>query len=379
MSARADQLAATAARVEAWAGEPLLQPDENPAEASSRAPAGGARSTRRSSRWTRGGGALAVVEGQLRAHARSRAGPREERPHLASGTELRRHQIDALAGMLTELISRHEEHPDGVNGGPEADEDEDDDAEEDGEELDDEEVEIADDPGAERRFRFRHPTASGKTIAAAGFVEAARTMGVLDPDASAASRQPVHARPDRRGVRTAPLRSRARGPRPAPRQPPDHPDLRLVRPPRRLAAEPPTSSSSVTRPTPPWREDEHRHPQPHRADLHRHDGDRGADREAGLRRFPASVDDLPLSDAARRGLIAPLRCLRVPPAAAISSVPIVGGDYDEDALAKILDHELINQAAASLYRDRFDETPASSMPRGSTTRTTSPGSSGRPA
>src|SRR5205823_1445963 len=35
------------------------------------------------------------------------------------------------------------------------------------------------DPGAIRRFRFRHPTASGKTIAAAGFVEAARTLGVL--------------------------------------------------------------------------------------------------------------------------------------------------------------------------------------------------------
>ena len=45
--------------------------------------------------------------------------------------------------------------------------------------------------------------------------------------------------------------------------------------------------------------------------------------------FPASVDDLPLQDAARRGLIAPLRNLRVPPAAAIHSVPIVGGDFEE--------------------------------------------------
>ena len=35
------------------------------------------------------------------------------------------------------------------------------------------------DPGAVRRYRFRHPTASGKTIAAAGFVEAARSLGVL--------------------------------------------------------------------------------------------------------------------------------------------------------------------------------------------------------
>ena len=73
--------------------------------------------------------------------------------------------------------------------------------------------------------------------------------------------------------------------------------------------------------------------------------------------FPASVDDLPLVDAARRGLIAPLRWLRVPPAAAINSVPIVGGDFDQEALAKVLDHVALNQAAASLYRDRFDSTP----------------------
>ena len=73
--------------------------------------------------------------------------------------------------------------------------------------------------------------------------------------------------------------------------------------------------------------------------------------------FPASVDDLPLGDAARRGLIAPLRCLRVPPAAAINSVPIVGGDFEERALAAALDHQALNQAAASLYRERFGATP----------------------
>jgi hypothetical protein len=73
--------------------------------------------------------------------------------------------------------------------------------------------------------------------------------------------------------------------------------------------------------------------------------------------FPASVDDLPLQDAARRGLIAPLRDLRVPPVAAINSVPIVGGDFDQEVLAKTLDHQALNQAAASLYRDRFDNTP----------------------
>src|SRR5438105_921879 len=73
--------------------------------------------------------------------------------------------------------------------------------------------------------------------------------------------------------------------------------------------------------------------------------------------FPASVDDLPLQDAARRGLIASLRCLRVPPVAAINSVPIIGGDFDQQELAKVLDHQALNQAAASLYRDRFGDTP----------------------
>src|SRR4026207_893384 len=41
-------------------------------------------------------------------------------PHLASGTELRRHQVDALAGMLTELIAAHQRTSNG-NGTPAAD------------------------------------------------------------------------------------------------------------------------------------------------------------------------------------------------------------------------------------------------------------------
>ena len=38
-------------------------------------------------------------------------------------------------------------------------------------------------------------------------------------------------------------------------------------------------------------------------------------------------------------------------------MPIVGGDFEERALAAVLDHKALNQAAASLYRDRFDSTP----------------------
>src|SRR5207244_13046957 len=102
--------------------------------------------------------------------------------------ELRRHQIDALAGMLTELIAAVQaEEPLNGNGaahleevveGDEEDEEPDETSEEDA--LEDlPATSEQPDPGAIRRYRFRHPTASGKTIAAAGFVEAARTLGVL--------------------------------------------------------------------------------------------------------------------------------------------------------------------------------------------------------
>src|SRR5262249_2775393 len=96
-----------------------------------------------------------------------------------SGTELRRHQVDALAGMLTELIASNQRQAEnGAHAEPvEADEmDEEEEELEEGEEL---EPAAGPDPGAVRRYRFRHPTASGKTIAASGFVEAARTLGVL--------------------------------------------------------------------------------------------------------------------------------------------------------------------------------------------------------
>ena len=112
----------------------------------------------------------------------------EKPPHLASGTELRRHQVDALAGMLTELIAanqRQAEEPLNGNGSANGQVEPADLEEEDAdfgvvdEEPLAEELSPDEDPGAVRRYRFRHPTASGKTIAAAGFVEAARTMGVL--------------------------------------------------------------------------------------------------------------------------------------------------------------------------------------------------------
>ena len=115
----------------------------------------------------------------------------EDLPRTASGTELRRHQVDALTGMLTELIAstqhrRRERNGNGNGSGQrsrrraELEEEAEDDF--DAGFVDEGALEAGfhgADPGPSRRYRFRHPTASGKTIAAAGFVEAARELGVL--------------------------------------------------------------------------------------------------------------------------------------------------------------------------------------------------------
>ena len=121
-------------------------------------------------------------------------------PATAAGTELRKHQIDALAGMLTELIAANQRQAEDLNGNgnghAEAELEAEDAEEEDELEPADEDAEAEDetgftgeDPGAVRRYRFRHPTASGKTIAAAGFVEAARRSGSSSsPTAACSSR-----------------------------------------------------------------------------------------------------------------------------------------------------------------------------------------------
>src|SRR6478672_11583408 len=188
-----DPLVAAATRAETWAGEPFLRDGEDPArvlaEGTARRRAlddaiaemdDGAKTP--SSKWKVRYGLMLGLERILA----------EPEPRTAAGTALRKHQIDALAGMLTELIAASQKYdePNGNGNGHTATEEE---LEQLQVEDEDEDstlvVEIADaelpeepkqdDPGAIRRYRFRHPTASGKTIAAAGFVEAARTLGVL--------------------------------------------------------------------------------------------------------------------------------------------------------------------------------------------------------
>jgi superfamily II DNA or RNA helicase len=363
-----ENLTAAAHHAEAWVGEPFLQPDEDALAAL--APGTARRAAlddaiaemdaglaRPSSRWKVRYGLMLGLERVLT----------ESPSRTAAGTELRRHQVDALAGMLAELIAATqrsaEENGNGSGNGVVAEAEIDDEAEDDFdagfiEEKDLEPSFSGADPGAVRRYRFRHPTASGKTIAAAGFVEAARGLGVL--------------------ILT-------------------HRRLLVSQFTRDL-----TTEGYADRFTPAVLKGTHaQHDNPITIQTYawfaRHGSelDRGTydlvlcdeahtalgEKTSGAIRafheplyigmtateqliakqvsdvFPASVDDLPLSDAARRGLIAPLRNLRVPPAAAINSVPIVGGDFEERALAAALDHEALNQAAASLYRERFGSTP----------------------
>jgi len=384
-SGAADPLVAAAFRAEAWAGEPFLRDGEDPAQALApgtarrralddalaEIEAGRARPSRP---WKVRYGLMLGLERVLA----------EPTPRTAAGTELRRHQVDALAGMLTELIAATQRHEEPVNGNgnghalAEDEQAEDEELEDEvtfdvsvaaaGEDAVDLELELDDeeplllspeqDPGAVRRYRFRHPTASGKTIAAAGFVEAARTLGVL-----ILTHRRLLVAQFQRDLKTEGYGDRftdaiERGKEPLRENPltiqtyawfARHVDsisrdaYQLVICDEAHTALGEKTSAAIRS-----------FPEPIYIGM-------TATEQLIAKQvsdvFPASVDDLPLQDAARRGLIAPLRCLRVPPVAAINSVPIVGGDFDQEILAKTLDHQALNQAAASLYRDRFDNTP----------------------
>ena len=89
------------------------------------------------------------------------------------------------------------------------------------------------DPGAVRRYRFRHPTASGKTIAAAGFVEAARTEGVLILTHRRLLVDQFRRELTDHGYGAASTTRSSRAHRAARLEPDHDPDLRLVRAPRR--------------------------------------------------------------------------------------------------------------------------------------------------
>src|SRR3954454_16983316 len=111
-SAETRALAAPAARAAKWAGEPFLHAGEDSEQVLA---AGTAR--RR---------ALDDANAEIEAGRKEPSSDwkiryalmlglervlSEKPPHLRSGTELRRHQVDALAGMLTELIAAAQRQP----------------------------------------------------------------------------------------------------------------------------------------------------------------------------------------------------------------------------------------------------------------------------
>jgi ribonuclease E len=80
--------------------------------------------------------------------------------------------------------------------------------------------------------------------------------------------------------------------------------------------------------------------------------------------FPTQTSRFDLAQAARRGVIAPLRCVRIPPGVGvrtIAKVPLRRGEvdieFDQDELAQLLDQQPFNVAMANLYRTRFNGVP----------------------
>ena len=112
-----DGLRTDAANAERWAGEPFLHPGEDAAVAL-------APGTARRRALDEGLAEIALGHDEPPYPWRVRYALMlglerilsEKPPHLASGTELRRHQVDALAGMLTALITANQREAEEMNG-----------------------------------------------------------------------------------------------------------------------------------------------------------------------------------------------------------------------------------------------------------------------
>ncbi len=221
----------------------------------------------------------------------------------------------------------------------------------------------ADDPGAARRFWFEHATGAGKTVAAVGFVEASRTGGVLILTHRRNLVDQFIGELKDRGYRE-----------------------RLCKP---LLIGEDAANGPVTVETYQW--------------FVRNAGKisgaytivicdeahtaLGEKTSAAIRRwhqpiwigmtatgaliarhvtdlFPTQTSRFDLAQAARRGVIAPLRCIRIPPGPGvrtIAKVPLRRGEvdteFDQEMLAELLDQTPFNLAIADLYKTRFNGVP----------------------
>ena len=313
----------------------------------------------------------------------------EDEPHLVDGTVLSAHQVDALSGTLTALLAEAQRNGNGASNGSapvleatelasvaipgeeDADLDLDDEDEPEDEEPQDWQdeadedlvVERPEDPNADRRFWFEHATGAGKTVAALGFVEASRTGGILILTHRRNLVDQFHGELRDRGYR-----DRIAGP---------------------LLGDHDAANGPVTVETYQW--------------FVRNAGKisdayaivicdeahtaLGEKTSASIRRwagpifigmtatgaliarhvtdlFPTQTSRFDLAQAARRGVIAPLRCIRIPPGPGvrtIAKVPLRRGEvdteFDQEMLAELLDQTPFNLAIADLYKTRFNGVP----------------------
>jgi hypothetical protein len=321
----------------------------------------------------------------------------EEEPHLVDGTVLSAHQVDALSGTLTALLAEAQRQANGNGNGaaaPELAEDERDEPEgegepgledEDGEGLeeddgaedeepqdwqDDADVdddrqlgEQPEDPNAAKRFWFEHATGAGKTVAALGFVEASRSGGVLILTHRRNLVDQFNGELRDRGYRDricAPLldgQDSANGPvtvetyqwfvRNAGRISDAYTVVICDEAHTALGEK---TSASIRA----WSGPIFVGMTATGALIARHVTDL----------FPTQTSRFDLAQAARRGVIAPLRCLRIPPGPGvrtIAKVPLRRGEvdteFDQEMLAELLDQTPFNLAIADLYKTRFNGVP----------------------
>ncbi len=343
----------------------------------------------------------------------------EEPPKLRDGAELNAHQVDALSGTLTELMAE-QQSAEGIerrengngNGSSEGEreekpkpkpkrpaaltrgevgldlpieEDEDEEEEDDEDQLDEEPLELdadeepqdwaedtdaeeeiaeaPEDPGAARRFWFEHATGAGKTVAAVGFIDASRTGGVLilthrrnlvdqfigeisdrgykerlcppllDGDDNPYG--PVTVETYQWFVRNSGRISDA---------------YSIVICDEAHTALGEKTSACIRG----WTGPVFVGMTATGALIARHVADL----------FPTQTSRFDLAQAARRGVIAPLRCIRIPPGPGvrtIAKVPLRKGevdqDFDQEQLAALLDQGPFNMAIADLYKSRFRKVP----------------------
>ena len=318
----------------------------------------------------------------------------QEEPRLADGTLLNPHQVDALSGTFAALLAESlvegatqaaaepvlavEDDLEAVEAefDDEDDEDDEDEDEPQAEEptdsaevpLDEDQLEEApEDPNAAKRFWFEHATGAGKTVAAMGFVDATRTGGVLIL---------THRRnlvdQFMGELRDRGYAHRATG------------ALLADDPVHREHAEGP-----VTVETYQWFvRNAGRISSKYTVvicdEAHTALGEKTA---AAIRNwtgpvfigmtatgaliarhvtdlFPTQTSRFDLAQAARRGVIAPLRCVRIPPGPGvrtIAKVPLRRGEvdteFDQEMLAELLDQMPFNMAIADLYKTRFNGVP----------------------